>query len=587
MNTLAETPPVSGPGLLLETLDRWADELADLPAVTTAAGSRDWRGVRADAGVLAHTLVERQIGPGSVVGLATGRSGHALSALLAVWACGATAVLLDERHPREMLRFVAHDAAIDLVLAPAVDRTLLGLRVPILIVTSADDQTPPFPWPVADLADLTAVAYLVYTSGTTGVPKGVEVLASGLDVFVRALQTLCLTPGGLAVNAVSPAFDGWLWCTLLTLVSGQGMALVDVAAHAADGVASLVQAQRPRTVSLTPSLLSACDTSLPGVELIVVAGEACPPALVERFGAGRRMINVYGPTEATIAATWADSAAGDDVHDIGRPLPGYHLHVLDEAGVEVGVGGTGELVVAGPAVARGYRNQPELTADRFVPDRCGSGQMYRTGDLVTRLTDGTMRYRGRHDDQVKVRGFRVELAGVDRAAESISGVGQASAFLIDGVNALGLAVSPRPAATLPTDAELLDLLAASLPAHAVPSVVLRLDALPTTGAGKVDRRALAEAATALTEAAQDAAPPTPMDERQAQIAAVWAEVLESPVTDVDADFFAIGGHSLLAARVVSQLRRQTGAAITLRTLLAHPTIASLALAVNSQPAVVS
>lgn len=590
---IAATVSPTGAGLLLEALDRWAAEIGDQPAVTTATGWRDWRGVRADAGALADTLGERGIGPGNVVGLATGRSEHALTALLAVWACGATAVLLDERHLRETLMFMARDVGIDLLLAPAVDRTLLGLRVPILTVTAAagtgDNAAAAdiASWPAVDLDDPAAIAYLVYTSGTTGTPKGVEILAAGLDVLVRALQTLRLTPGGLAVNAVSPAFDGWLWCALLALVSGQGMALLDVAAQASDGVGALVKAQRPRTVSLTPSLLSACDTSLPGVELIVVAGEACPPALVERFGAGRRMINVYGPTEATIATTWADSAAGDDVRDIGRPLPGYRVHVLDDHGVEVGAGGTGELTVAGPAVARGYRNQPELTAARFVRDPSDGGRMYRTGDLVTRLADGTMRYRGRDDDQVKVRGFRVELAGLDRAAKAINGVGHASAFLVAGVDALGLAVSPRPGAALPTDAELLAHLAAALPAHTVPSILLRLDVLPTTGTGKVDRRALAETASAVSSAAADAASGPPMNERQAQIAAIWAEILEAPVTDVDADFFAIGGHSLLAARVVSQVRSRTGASITLRTLLAHPTVAALALAVDAEAAVQS
>lgn len=586
---IAATVSPIGAGLLLEALDRWAAEIGDQAAVTTATGRRDWRGVRADAGALADTLGERSIGPGNMVGLATGRSEHALTALLAVWACGATAVLLDERHPRETLMFMAGDAGIDLLLAPAVDRGLLSLRVPILTVAAAADTAPAADsasWPAVDLDDPAAIAYLVYTSGTTGTPKGVEILSAGLDVLVRALQTLRLTPGGLAVNAVSPAFDGWLWCTLLALVSGQGMALLDVAAQADDGVGALVQAQQPRTVSLTPSLLSACDTSLPGVDLIVVAGEPCPPALVERFGAGRRMINVYGPTEATIATTWADSAAGDDVRDIGRPLPGYRVHVLDDHGVEVSVGGTGELTVAGPAVARGYRNQPELTAARFVRDPSDGGRMYRTGDLVTRLADGTMRYRGRDDEQVKVRGFRVELAALDRAAEAINGVGHASAFLVPGADALGLAVSPRPGAALPTDAELLAHLATALPAHTVPSILLRLDMLPTTGTGKVDRRALAETASALSAGAADTSGP-PMDERQAQIAAIWAEVLEAPVTDVDADFFAIGGHSLLAARVVSQVRSRMGASITLRTLLARPTVAALALAVDAEAAVQS
>lgn len=592
MSVQAATGP-TGTGLVLSILDRWSGTRGDEVALTTVGGVRTWHEVRRQAARIAVLLAGRRLGPGSAVGLATGRSVHALEAILGVWASGATAVLLDERHPTDVLSFVVRDAGVDLLLAPRVEPTLLPLHVPVLPLADAPDtgshpaDTPPDfpPWPPSrpmEVGDADGVAYLVYTSGTSGDPKGVEVCSGGLDVLVRALLTLDLPPGGLSVNAVSPAFDGWLWCALLALTCGQGMALLDVT-EATDGIGALIESCAPRTVSLTPSLLAACETGLDSAELVVVGGECCPVALAERFGPGRRMLNVYGPTEATVAATWADSAAGDDVRDIGRPLPGYHVHVLDDHGDDVGPGGSGELAIGGPGVARGYRNQPGLTAARFVPDPFDGGRLYLTGDLVARLPGGTLRYLGRRDDQVKVRGFRVELAGIDRAAEALPGVAQAAAYVTG--DALGLAVLACPGTDLPPDDDLRCRLADTLPPHQVPALITRLPRLPTSATGKVDRRALALAAPdggCGTRGRSHRG----LSERELEVAAVWSEFLGSAVDDPDVSFFAMGGHSLLAARVVSALRRRTGADISLRTLLSEPTVAALARAIDATSVVV-
>ena len=184
-----------------------------------------------------------------------------------------------------------------------------------------------------------------------------------LDAFLAAIATLGLTPGGVGFNPLSPAFDGWFWCTLLYLLHGQGVAIVDVAGTGTADLAGAIDAVAPRTTCMSPSMYAACPDDLPSVDVVVIAGEASPPTLARRF-AGRRVLNVYGPTEATIAATWADSAAGDDVTTIGRAIPGYQVHVLDADGQPVGDGEAGELCVAGPGVALGYRNLPDLTADQ-------------------------------------------------------------------------------------------------------------------------------------------------------------------------------------------------------------------------------
>jgi amino acid adenylation domain-containing protein len=416
-------------------------------------------------------------------------------------------------------------------------------------------------------------AYIVYTSGTTGWPKGVEVTYRNLGTFLDALATLNLPPGGMGINAVSPAFDGWLNCALLYLLYGQGMAVVDLAARdATAGLSELIEVHSPRTVCLTPTLLSALER-IPDADLIVVGGEPCPPALVARLAGTPRVLNIYGPTEATIAATWADSARGDDPATIGRPLPGYRVYILDPARRPVATGVEGELYISGQAVARGYRNRPDLTSERFSLDPfTGDGtRMYRSGDLGCLLPDGQILYRGRADEQIKVRGFRVELGEIEQAAMTVGTVRSAAAFKLAGADHLGLAVTTAPG----TDsgecvAWIRERLAARLPDFMVPATVEVVAALPALPTGKIDRAALAR----VTEPTVTGRPPR--TERERQVCQTWSEFLARPVNDVEANFFELGGHSLLAARAVGALRRSTGLPLSVRHLLSDPTAAALA-----------
>jgi acyl-coenzyme A synthetase/AMP-(fatty) acid ligase len=309
--------------------------------------------------------------------------------------------------------------------------------------------------------------------------------------------------------------------------------------------------------------------------VVVVAGEVLPAGLAAQLAPGRRFINVYGPTETTIAATWADSGRGDDVLSIGRPLPGYVAHVLDETYRPVPAGQTGELYVGGPAVALGYRNTPDLTAARFVPDpSAGNGsRMYRTGDLVAVRPDGLLEYRGRTDGQVKVRGFRIELAELERAAAAATPLRAAAAFVLPSGDALGLAVVTPPG----TDADgctarIREHCTATLPPQMVPAVVEAVPVIPTTTSGKVDRAALAASAGSRGDRPGRSA----TTERQVLVRDIWATLLARPVDDIDANFFELGGHSLLAAQAVAALRERTRLRLSVRHLLANPTVAGLA-----------
>ncbi|WP_078628002.1 non-ribosomal peptide synthetase [Streptomyces sp. NRRL F-2664] len=579
----------SAPGALpplFARLERWTREQPNETAVKSADGTLTYAALTARTARYAAALARAGVGPETPVALLLGRSRESVPALLAVWSLGATAVPLDPGHPVERLGGILRDAGAALLVAPGVPAGLetggTGLLTPREVRRGAPGALAVSP-PAPD-----GCAYLIYTSGTTGRPKGVEVTYRGLDTFVEALRGLGLPPGGLGLNAVSPAFDGWLWCTLLYLVHGQGVALTDLSLDGLRQAAAEGREPLPaglRTVSLTPSLLAAHGTGLDSAEVVVVAGEACPAALAERFTAGRRLLNVYGPTEVTIAATWADSRRGDDVTSIGHPLPGYRAYVLDEELRPVPAGTEGELYLGGPAVARGYRGRPGLTASRFLPDpfQGGGTRMYRTGDVVIRRDGGELEYRGRRDDQVKVRGHRIELGEVERIAAELPEVVAAACCPLTAGQTLGLAVVAAPGVADPAALcdRVLERCRKQLPAAAVPAAVRVLDRIPTLTTGKADRAALARAlAEPERGGGTDGAAGAALSASERTVMTVWAEVLGTDVPGPEADFFDLGGHSLAAARAVSELRRTTGLRVGLGALLARPTVADVAAEID-------
>ncbi|MFE7098169.1 non-ribosomal peptide synthetase [Streptomyces erythrochromogenes] len=571
---------------LFARLERWTREQPNETAVKAVDGNLTYAALTARTARYAAALARAGVGPETSVGLLLGRSRESVPALLAVWSLGGTAVPLDPGHPVERLGGILRDAGAAVLVATAVPAGLEAggsiLLTPREVRRGAPGALAVSP-PAPD-----SCAYLIYTSGTTGRPKGVEVTYRGLDTFVEALRGLGLPAGGLGLNAVSPAFDGWLWCTLLYLVHGQGVALTDLSLDGLRQAATEGREPLPaglRTVSLTPSLLAAHGAGLDCAEVVVVAGEACPAALAERFAQGRRLLNVYGPTEVTIAATWADSRRGDDVTSIGRPLPGYRAYVLDEELRPVAAGTEGELYLGGPAVARGYRGRPGLTASRFLPDpfQGGGTRMYRTGDVVVRRGGGELEYRGRRDDQVKIRGHRIELGEVERVAAELPEVVAAACCPLGAGQTLGLAVVAAPGTADPAGlaTRVVERCRKQLPAAAVPGTVRVLDRIPTLTTGKADRAALARA---LEEPERGDGPGAAgggaVSASERTVMTVWAEVLATEVPGPESDFFDLGGHSLAAARVVSELRRTTGLRVGLGALLARPTVADVAAEID-------
>ncbi|HTZ43728.1 MAG TPA: non-ribosomal peptide synthetase [Jatrophihabitans sp.] len=561
MTTSIAVHPVADPGPDAPSAHRllacWAREAPDaLGSVGIDGASLSWRQIVRSVDGLAEQLALAGVRRGDRVGLMAGRTRYALSTLLAAWSCGAVAVLLDERHPIERRRHVLTDAGCRVLVSSEPGASAHGL--PVLDPAGSEVRIGPARdrWQRRRAED---EAYVVYTSGTTGRPKGVLVSQANLENFLAASAELRYRPGSRAISVVSPGFDGWLWSVLTPFANGVGCVAID--AEAGDLERTLAAAEVDNLV-MTPTLYASV-ARLPRVEVAVVAGERCPAELARRLAeSADRVINVYGPTETTIAATMADTARGDDLGTIGRPLHGYEVEVVGADLLPVPAGTEGEILIGGAGVSLGYADSAGRIGDRFVlrHDR----RWYRSGDLGVLQPDGQLRCLGRIDNQVKVGGFRVEFEEVESLARQVDGVAEAVAYL-DGTPptlALGVLLAPGTALDQPLRERITATFGEHLPRQLCPTFVHQISAVPIEVTGKVARRLVAEAGAALRQAAA----PAPAETALAGVLAVWDSVFGRAVTE-DADFFALGGHSLLAAQLASQLGQRFEVQVSIADVL--------------------
>ncbi|MEU8620491.1 amino acid adenylation domain-containing protein [Streptomyces sp. NPDC048623] len=556
-----------------------AERFLDQARRTPTAPALDWDGgswtyaelERRSAGIAA-LLAARDVGPGDVVGVFVERSPELVAALLGVWRTGAAYLPLDPRHTAARTALALDDAqaACVLVSARSAPRLPAGTAAPAVAVEQAASLAP-----VPDrLPDASAPAYVLYTSGSTGRPKGVVVGHASLAAFLDATAALVGGTGPEAawLGLTSVSFDISGLETHLPLTTGGRLVLPGEEQAAQPGTDALRLAREHGVThyQATPSaweLLLAAGFDA-AAATVLTGGEALPVVLAaELRRRTARVFNMYGPTETTIWSSCWQVPAGPERVSLGTAIPGTRLMVLDGRGRPSPVGVPGELHIGGAGVADGYLGRPELTADRFLPDPWGppGSRMYRTGDLVRHRYDGTLEFLGRLDDQVKVRGHRIELGEVEAALRACPGVRQAAAAL-RGTILVGYVTG-----TAEPD-RLRAVLAAALPAYAVPSALVVLDALPTTPNGKLDRGALPEPGPGQAQGPADHV----YQGAAAELHAIWCEVLGADTVGPDEDLFDLGGHSLVIARIAARVRDRLGVDLPLHQFFDTPTIRELA-----------
>jgi amino acid adenylation domain-containing protein len=586
-----------GPATTITSLiERHAAAVPDRTAVVGDDAALTWAELNARANRIAHWLVAQGAGPEATVGLCLDRSTAMIAGMLGVLKAGAAYVPLLPDLPAARLAQQVAESGARLVVSSSAHRSVLPEGLTTLELDSGAANLSDFPdRNPEERATPDSLAYVLFTSGSTGVPKGVAVTHANLVHYTRAIART------LGVD-LDRSDDAWHFGSVSTLGADLGHTAVFPSlcsggtlhvlpasvATDADRFAEYVVAHPLDVLKITPShlraLLAGRDiaSTLPK-QWLVFGGEALSwdlAAQVEEAGVCR-VLNHYGPTETTVGVC-VHEVTRTELRDrrtatapIGKPLSNTIVRVLDTHGELVPIGIPGELYIGGTGVARGYLGRDALTAERFVADRFGApstGRLYRTGDRVQWGTTGELEYLGRTDDQVKIRGFRVEPGEVSALLERHAAVRQAIVLpRADASGELRLVawVVADPAAS---NEILAEWVGQQLPAYMVPSAWLRVGTMPLNANGKVDRAALPEPVAAGPNTLAVA----PRTATEVALAAIWSEVLKCDVASVHDDFFALGGHSILAIRLLGRISKQFAVRLPLRTLFESPTIAALA-----------
>ncbi|MFD7596182.1 amino acid adenylation domain-containing protein [Kitasatospora sp. NPDC059812] len=614
-------PPAAGARLPYDAFADWARRTPEAFAVRDAAdGHLTYRALHERTERAAAHLALAGVGPGSAVALDVPAGADYPTLALAVWRLGGWIIALRPDDPAERRRALLRSARADFLVrtadAPGHDadgpdanegrtdgdhatedratghdadggppgRALRTIRLPRGGARELPATGTAVP-PVARTGPQD-LAYAVFTSGTTGTPKCVPVPLGALaNELAWRREAIGLAAPDRVLQTIPLVFDPSLWQCFGPLVAGAGVVFpgVDLGAHPAALVEAALE-HCATVVDVVPSLLAALDDEdlrrLPA-RVVFCGGEALPSAQADRYlrvGRGE-LRNQYGPSETCIDATSYRCTAGAEggTAPVGHPVSGVRLHILDGALRPVPIGVTGELYIGGTGVARGYRDRPAETAARFLPDPTGppGSRMYRTGDRVRWNADGSVQFVGRSDNQVKVRGHRVELEEVDRHVVDAPGVREAATVVVgERVSRLVGFVTGEPA---PDPAAVRAHLARTLPPYMVPGEIRVLPRLPVTANGKADRRAL----LAMVRSARTAAGPAAHDQVAAAVVEAFAAALDRPSATLDDHLYDLGGASLGAARIASVLSRRLGVEVPVRAVLTHPLAAELATEVRT------
>jgi amino acid adenylation domain-containing protein/non-ribosomal peptide synthase protein (TIGR01720 family) len=575
--------PYAADKTIHELFEQQAQSTPDALALSFKDERVSYQELNARANRLAHHLRTLGVGAEVLVGLCLERSVEMVVGLLAILKAGGAYVPLDPAYPVGRLSFMLEDARVPVLVTQGSLLDALPAGWAQVICLDTEWETLIAAESAENLAPVTSpanTAYVIYTSGSTGRPKGVVAQHRGLcNLTAAQIRAFNLKAHSRVLQFASLSFDASVSEVFTTLIAGATLCIPspETPLHG-DSLTGLLRDQSITIATLPPSVLAATAVEeLPDLETIIVAGEACPVEVVARWAAGRRFLNAYGPTEATVCATICENPELGDAPPIGRPIANVSVYLLDSELRPAPVGVAAQLLIGGAGLARGYLARPALTAERFIPHPFAAepgARLYRTGDVARYLPDGRIEFLGRADQQVKVRGYRIELGEVEAALGRMAGVRQCVVTATEeeagGRRLVAYVVSEG--GTLPVE-EMREWLKSVVPDYMIPATFVALAEMPLTGSGKVDRARLPEAGTdrpGLAEAYVEAE-----GEQERVLAGIWQEVLGVERVGANDNFFSLGGDSILSIQIIARAN-QAGLRLNPKDIFEHQTVAQLA-----------
>src|SRR6266571_7691349 len=575
--------------LLHEFFEAQVDARPEAIAIIVEGRRITYAEIEQRANRLARYLYNHGVGRGSLVAILLSRSLDAYVAILGTLKAGAAYVPLDPEYPADRISYILRDSHAETLLTTATlashHREFHGSLIRVDVDADAISSEIPARLPAGEVkVGSDNLCYVIYTSGSTGRPKGVLVGHRSVCNLVEAeAEIFHVTPEDRVCQIASLSFD--LSLEEIWLAFQAGASLVPASrevSHGGPDLSKFLVENQVTVLSCVPTLLSMLEEEIPTLHLVILGGEVCPENLVTRWARpGRRIVNTYGPTETTVTATYSDLKPGKPI-TIGRPLPGYHIRILNESLQPVPEGVTGEICIGGIGVARGYVGRPQETMARFIQDPYAQKgevktRLYRTGDLGRFDAEGNLEFLGRSDSQVKLRGFRIELAEVESVLMEEASVLSAACSVheeIPGLKQLIGYVVPRDWASIDPDRLRLHL-HDRLPAYMVPALIEPVTALPGLPSGKLDRASLPKP-TLLSP--NRSTHKFSRNQTESRILEAWNTLFHPQPVSVEDDFFLdLGGLSLLAARMVSELRKDPlYSHVSVADVYENPTISTLA-----------
>lgn len=567
---------------LIQYFEHSVDNYPDNIAVECDHVAYSYQELERRANQLAHYLMRQGVGQNTLVCILLDRSIDVYISILAVLKTGAAYIPIEIEYPAERINDILNDVTFHAMITSSRQQERQDVQFSSTIVLNQLDEVLSIESnqrPSLRTLDDDHLCYVIYTSGSTGKPKGVEVMHRSICHYVSSASSLYqMSPADKVYQGFSLAFDASLEELWMAFANGATLvACTSKEVRSGIGLVSFLTESNTTVFSTVPTLLSSLEEqNIPGLRLLILGGEACLPGLIKQYSRpGLRIMNTYGPTEATVIATYTECFPDKPI-TLGKPLPGYTLSILDQQLNPVRDGIPGELCIGGMGLARGYVNRPELTAMKFVnhPQE-NAHRLYRTGDLVSINPDGDLLFLGRVDDQVKIRGFRVELNEIEAVMMTHPAIQGAVVLLHDALDRPELAAYFILNKNVLFDLqEFKAFLRQKLPHYMIPASFDILDTFPVVASGKVNRKAFPK--PSMTPEDTDYIAPATVVEQA--IAKVFQLVLKNDRISVHADFFYdLGGHSLLAAKVVSLLRQQSAfSTISILDLYSNPTIGQLA-----------